>query len=174
MTSWKPALQTGRPQIPEYKSYQYLGGVAERFKAPVLKYDAQLTQHLETMKLKHASDLAMFSSIIEAGQNSIRTLIAINGGASVAMLAFLGHLATNSPNDIPRFAVSFAPFAIGTLLSGLVSGITYIGQSLYGAKYTKMGFAFNILAVALGFSAYASFAFGAYYSYLAFVSYSLN
>ncbi|MEQ8307853.1 MAG: hypothetical protein RIA09_14955 [Hoeflea sp.] len=135
------------------------------------EYEAALAQQLETIKLTHASDLEMFKSVIDAGQNSIRTMIAINGGASVAMLAFMGHLASNESNQVANFAASFAPFAVGTFLAGLVSGVTYLSQWLYGGNHTKWGFALNLASIALGAGAYACFAVGAYQSYNAFISY---
>src|SRR5690242_13053614 len=39
--------------------------------------------------MQHASSLEMFKSVIEAGLTALKNVMLINGGASVALLAFL-------------------------------------------------------------------------------------
>lgn len=47
------------------------------------------------------SSLEMFKSVIEAGQNSMRAAMLMHGGASVALLAFIGNLAAMRPQKPP-------------------------------------------------------------------------
>ncbi|QAZ47544.1 hypothetical protein [Mesorhizobium sp. Pch-S] len=140
--------------------------------AELERYKAELTQHVENIKLAHATDLEMFRSVITLGQNAIRSMTTINGGASVALLAFLGHLASIRSSSIPTFAGCLAPFVFGTLLAGLVSGGTYLSQWLYGydTPATKMaGLVANVVVILLGLASFAAFGVGAWWTYDAFV-----
>ena len=62
--------------------------------AELEKYKADLQLHIEKNKNYHASKLEMFRSVITSGQNAIRSSLLMNGGASIALLAFIG-LCTN-------------------------------------------------------------------------------
>jgi hypothetical protein len=65
---------------------------------------AQLQILVEAHKSSHASDLEMFKSVIQSGQNAIKTSFLMNGGASVAILAFIGKLTESNKANIPVFA----------------------------------------------------------------------
>lgn len=136
-------------------------------------YKAQLQQHTEAMKQAHTAQLEMFKSIIAAGQNAIRSMITINGGASIAMLAFIGHLARIGSTAIPTYAGCLAPFVIGTLLAGTVSGGTYLSQWLYGGESpasVRAGFYINLVVIALGIGSFTAFGLGGWWTYEAFLS----
>lgn len=88
---------------------------AEPTPLEVEQYKAVLAQNLQAMLQNHNSDLEMFKSVITAAQNATRAMTAINGGAAVAMLAFLGHLAAIRSPVIPAYAGCMVPFVIGTI-----------------------------------------------------------
>ncbi|EGG93317.1 hypothetical protein IMCC1989_1347 [gamma proteobacterium IMCC1989] len=139
------------------------------------KYKADLQLHIEQNKNYHASQLEMFRSVISSGQNAIRSSFLLNGGASVALLAFIGHLATTKPESVLLFASALMPFVLGVLSMTITSGLTYLGQWLYdnvGVKSQKWGFRVNIACILLGISSYAFFMWGmcrAYYAFINFV-----
>ncbi|MHC2298165.1 hypothetical protein [Rhizobium mongolense] len=143
---------------------------AEPSMAELERYKADLSSHLEAAKHNYNGEIEMFKSVIMAGQNAIRTIVGINGGASVAMLAFIGHLAVNKSPFVATYASCLLPFAIGTLLGGLVSGGTYLTQWLYagGPKAKKAGFVANVVAILAGIGAFSSFGIGAWWTYEAF------
>lgn len=74
-------------------------------------------------------------STVSFGLEAIRTAALVNGGAAIAMMAFLG--ATFSSESASANAVRlslFVPafiFAIGAVLSGLASGLAYLAQRFF-------------------------------------------
>jgi len=126
-------------------------------------YKHQLQLHVERTKDASASRLEMFKSVIASGQNAIRTSFLMNGGASVALLAFIGHLAAVRPANVPLFADVLFPFVLGVLAMTMVSGFTYLSQWLYSesnrAQYVA-GMTLNVLCILLGLGSYGCFIVG--------------
>jgi hypothetical protein len=79
------------------------------------KYNAELELWIEQNKNAHASSLEMFRSVITAGQSAIRSSFLLNGGAAVALLAFISHLTDKQPHKVAVFADSLIPFVVGVL-----------------------------------------------------------
>ena len=105
----------------------------------------------------------MFRAVITAGQNAIKTSFLLNGGAAVALLAFIAHMADVKPETVPVFASCMVPFTIGVLIIAVTSGLTYITQWLYqrtSLAGRKAGFWVNILCVVSGIASYLLFAWG--------------
>jgi hypothetical protein len=77
--------------------------------------------------------LEMFRAGTTTGTETIKAAILINGGAAVAVLAFIGHLvAIHAPSAaVMNFAWPLALFVIGVLASALASGITYVVHWCY-------------------------------------------
>lgn len=138
------------------------------------KYKADLQLHIEQNKNYHASQLEMFKSVITSGQNAMRSSFLMNGGAAVALLAFIGHLAAIKPASVPLFASVLMPFVFGVLAMTMTSGFTYLSQWLYDSaseKAQEWGFNINILCIALGISSYGLFMWGMYRAYFAFTQF---
>jgi hypothetical protein len=89
---------------------------------------------VEEHKNIHAHGVEMFRSVIQAGQNALRSAFLMNGGASVALLAFVGHLSSVAPKKVPMLAPSLATFVGGVLVAALASGVTYLSQWFYAGK----------------------------------------
>ncbi|KZZ30084.1 hypothetical protein A3754_21730, partial [Alcanivorax sp. HI0083] len=87
---------------------------------------AQLQANVEDRKAQQSSALEMFRSVITAGQNAIKTSLLMNGGATIALLAFLGKLTTENPGKLSVFSGSLMIFTFGVFVIGLVSGLTYL------------------------------------------------
>lgn len=138
------------------------------------RYRADLQNWVETNKHQHAQRLEMFRSVITAGQGAIKSSFLLNGGAAVAVLAFIGHLAQFNAPKVPVFAACLLPFAYGVLAIAVTSGFSYLSQWLYaspGEKARKAGFVFNMICIALGIASYALFTWGLISTYCAFVAY---
>lgn len=138
------------------------------------KYKADLQLHIEQNKNYHASQLEMFRSVITSGQNAIRTSFLMNGGASVAILAFIGHLAGIKPEQVTSFANVLLPFVIGVLAMTITSGFTYLSQWSYdspNSKTQKWGFSLNVACIVLGISSYLFFIWGMCRAYTAFLQF---
>jgi hypothetical protein len=138
---------------------------------------AKGSHELEVWKLhaslQHASDLEMFKSVIAAGQAAMRAVMTINGGAAVALLAFLGNVVTRDATGGPRFSVpcirtAMATFVFGVGFAGAAMGATYFVQELGARKLAVGAERANYLAIALGAASLVAFFRGALWSYWAF------
>ena len=139
------------------------------------QYKADLQNWIESNKHNHEGKLEMFSSVITYGQSAIKSSFLLNGGASVALLAFIGHLAQFKAVKVPEFGACLLPFAFGVLAIAVTSGFAYLTQWLYASTQPlarKVGFAFNLLCIALTFSTYGFFAWGLFATYRLFVTYT--
>ncbi len=142
--------------------------------AELEKYKTDLQLHIEQNKNHHASQLEMFKSVIASGQNAIRSSFLMNGGASVALLAFIGHLTSIKPEYIGMFAGALMPFVLGVLAMTLTSGFTYLSQWLYdnpSDKAQDWGYTLNVACIALGISSYGFFIWGMWRAYVAFTQF---
>lgn len=142
--------------------------------AELARYEADLQLWIEQAKSAHESSLEMFRSVITAGQSAIRSAFLLNGGASVALLAFVSHLAETQPSKVMLFANSLLPFVIGVLAITMTSGFTYLSQWFYAGdtpSKVKAGFVLNLLAILLGLSSYGFFVWGMCRAYQGFASF---
>ena len=136
----------------------------------VLKARLQLS--LEEYKYNLSASLEMFKSIIQSGQNAIKTMLLLNGGAAIALLAFIGKLSDNNSSAIPDFAYSITAFVIGALVIGVTSCLTYLSQIALDSNvkwHKKSGTTLQATCVALGLTSICAFAFGTYKTYQAFL-----
>jgi hypothetical protein len=114
----------------------------------------------------HQTNLEMFKSVIEAGLNAIKSSMLLNGGASIAMLAFIGNLAETRPNSIAILAPTLIPFALGTFCTVLTSSGRYLSQALYADEQTKWGDRFRNFCIGLSLMAHLLFLVGVIHVYL--------
>lgn len=131
--------------------------------ADIEYYKAKLQLWVEAEKRNHNADIEMFRSVIESGQNAVKSSFLLNGGAAVAMLAFIGKLTEEQHTKIPGFANTLVFFVIGVFLIAFASGVTYLSQWFYAASEEwkqKVGFALNMFSIILGLSSYGSFLWG--------------
>lgn len=138
------------------------------------RYKADLQNWVEMNKHQHEQRLEMFRSVITAGRGAIKSSFLLNGGAAVAVLAFIGHLAQFNAPKVPVFASCLLPFAYGVLAIAITSGFTYLSQWLFASpsdKARKVGFVFNVICIVLGTASYALFTWGLISTYCAFVAY---
>lgn len=138
------------------------------------RYKAKFQIWVNENKSRHAGEIEMFRSVITAGQGAIKSSFLLNGGASFAMLAFIGHLAQFNTPMVPVFAKCLILFAFGVLAVAVTSGSTYLSQWFYGQSLgwtKKTGFLLNILCIVLGIVSYGMFTWGMFKSYFAFIEY---
>jgi len=138
------------------------------------KYKAELQLWIKQNEATQASELEMFRSVILAGQNALKTAFMMNGGATVALLAFLGKLSDQHQDKIAVFSSSLVVFVIGVVAITMASGSTYLSQWFYAGSELwkrKIGFCLNILAIALGLASYGFFIWGTVRAYKAFMGF---
>ncbi len=81
------------------------------------QYRQDLARHTE---MKHASDLKMFESVIQFGLGAIKSSMLLNGGAAVAMLAFVSNLANTDVARASHYASTIVRFAFGALMATML------------------------------------------------------
>ena len=149
---------------------------------------------IEQARLQHASNLAwyearaassreLFKSVIAMAKLTVKSLILINGGAAVALLAFIGHLATaksaeTSPPAINTFANPLLWFVIGVGTAAFFAGFVAAAQKLYAQemdakeewKQTWKSWAngFVVISIIFGVCSLSAFAVGSWFAYCAF------
>lgn len=169
---------SGETHIESSKLIKYLKKVTETPSQDlppdhIERLKAQLQILVEAHKGNHASDLEMFKSVIQSGQTAVKTAFLMNGGASVAILAFIGKLTESNKQNIPDFAWTLTLFVTGVFLISVTSGLTYLSQWLYAdesARKQKAGFVLNISAIIIGLGSYGMFIWGMKAAYRAFMS----
>ena len=159
-------------------SNQLIGETSVPFEASLEEYKAKLQKWNEDHKSHNAQSLELIRAAISSGQNALRTSFLMNGGASVAILAFIGHLAAVDSTRIPDFAQSLTWFVSGVFAIGAASGATYASQWLFSdwdnGKWTRRwGNFFNLLAVSLGLISYGLFIKGMISSYEVLSNYNM-
>lgn len=133
------------------------------------------TANIEIMKMDHAANLEVFRSVITVGANAAKAFMIINGGAAIALLAFLGNIwnKESTPTAAASISDSLLLFCVGVLCSGICSGFTYLAQFCYASSdlkthsgWDKAGLFSNVIAVLSGVASLTLFAIGAYVTYV--------
>ena len=109
-----------------------------------------------SMEARNTTALELLKSVITTATVAIRSLILINGGAAVALLTFIGHLATTENHGaasienhgqaidagaaIHAFACPLACFVAGVLAAALFAAFVAAGQKLYAEEFNQRTF----------------------------------
>ena len=83
---------------------------------------------IEKWKTEYHSDLVTYQQVNMQGQGALKASLLINGGASVALLAFIG-TAIGKPMEnslLLTLSLSMLLFIIATFLSAMACGATYL------------------------------------------------
>ena len=114
----------------------------------------------------------LFKATVGAGQSAMKAAMAINGGGAVALLAFIGHLATSpsSGNLVAKFATPLWIFSLGVLVSTIAIGANYFGQAFFTlAQRSSIGWhlnfahGINFVVIILVMMSYCFFGYSIYY-----------
>lgn len=134
-----------------------------------------LTLRESRHKAELETDLEVFRSVFTYGQAALRTTITINGGAAIAVLAFLARY-VGSPSiqvDISQFLLSLLIFGLGVFIGSFTTGFTYLAQYCFAHQHDKFGTTFQVVSIFLGIFAIFCFGGGVWYAYSGFLP-SLN
>ena len=148
------------------------------------KFQGKIAEYESTWE----TNLEGFRASIQAGQAALKSAILINGGASVAILAFIGNLATseNSKALIPILSCSLAYFVFGTLVAAMASGGAYLSQAAYSKvnqeeetaeateRWEKRGKVFQYTTIIFVIVSYILFGLGALLTYKTFLNISIG
>ncbi len=129
-------------------------------------------EKIEEYKAKNTLGIEMFKSVFQAGQSAIKYSFFLTGGASVAMLAFISALFTNSKTlGIQHLANSLASFSGGTFLVAIAACTTYLAQRRHSNERSqgKVGNRINNIVIFLVVVSYVLFFWGMYVAYEFFI-----
>lgn len=104
------------------------------------QHEHELEDHKSDIQVKlsaistlNQSQSNMSTAILETAQTALKGSILINGGAAIAVLAFIGNVWSVGINESTRYsllsAVSF--FSYGALAGAVAGGLRYISQHIY-------------------------------------------
>ena len=102
------------------------------------QYEAQLS--LQRSQYEHQLTLSreMSQYEIKFALEALKAATLVCGGASVALLAFGGQLATReSPSELARVLPAIWFTSTGTCLAAMGFGVAYLSQLAFNAKYEK-------------------------------------
>ena len=141
------------------------------------KFRSDLAGSLAYQEHVHNWSLEGFRQIIALGQSTLKSMMLINGGAAVALLAFLGNLITRSgpSGSIVAFADSMRLFVIGVFLAAIAYATTYFSQLFYDGEkdwQRRTGLVFHVVTSLVGAASLALFLWGAHAAYYGFVAFA--
>jgi len=120
-------------------------------------YAAKNTTRIEYYKarIKRISD--GFHAVITIGQGALKSGALINGGACVAILAFIGNILTKDTSMISGLSTALLIFGFGVFLAAAASGSTYLAQVNYETKKIKKAVCINKVTIVIVILSYLSF-----------------
>jgi len=139
------------------------------------KFRSDLAGSLAYQEHVHSWNLESFKQVIALGQSTLKSIMLINGGAAVALLAFLGNLLSKSSSSVGLlpFAGSMRIFVMGVFLSAVAYALTYFSQLFYnGVKpwQQRTGLALHVLTSVAGAASLGVFLWGANCAYHGFAA----
>ena len=118
----------------------------------------------------HESKMETYRFMIASGQSAMKATVLINGGAAIALLAFIGHLvASAQASSIPELAVPLAGFVAAVLCGVMSIVLTYVTLSSYSADKVTRGNISNWFAVGFVVLSYVLFGLGSWLAYQGFL-----
>jgi len=149
----------------------------EKWKVEMERYKCEL----EKWKTDTHCSMVEYQQVNMQGQGAMKAALLINGGASVAMLAFIG-TAMNYGTDnllLLKLCFSMAMFIAGTLSVAVASGVAYLAVLADSSgneidQPDKKTFNWwpilNTIAIILVFIGYILFSAGSLNAYCAFIN----
>ena len=140
--------------------------------AKMAKWKADWEAKLAQYRVESAWQQEMFKSVIVASQVALKSAILINGGASVALLAFIGNLWSKGIGNSVMLSLSriMCIFVLGVFSGALACGSMYLTQYCYEREWMKRGHYFRYSCLFLVITCYVLFFIGLAFAYFTFAS----
>ncbi|MEX0802462.1 MAG: hypothetical protein WD688_03970 [Candidatus Binatia bacterium] len=170
--------EKGLSSIPVENLLAYLNELEKNPNHPAnqLMSAAELERYKTELAMWLTDRTELFRSVILAGQSALKSAILINGGAAVALLAFIGHVwKPDMSSPLKELAGPLVWFVAGVLLDAMAAGLTYVSQCFYAScgdsrgKLFTAGATFHVLTVLLVLASYGTFAYATCLVYSALV-----
>jgi hypothetical protein len=134
------------------------------------QYKAECDSNLEEYKLK-------FQATVQSGQAALKSAFLINGGAAVALLAFIGNVWTKTQANVNGLGFPLLLYVFGVLFPAVASGLTYLSQYQYGKsvkdddRFARSARKINCVGIGFVILSYFLFAIATFFAYRFFVTY---
>ena len=134
-------------------------------------FQAEHERNLAHYDAQQKHSVEMLRSVFAYGQAALKSSILINGGAAVALLAFIGKIWSEETGQAAVNALTSALvfFGFGVLAGAIGTGATYFSQLSYASSWIKTGVGFHILTILIVSAAYVLFGLGSYEAYESFL-----
>lgn len=141
----------------------------KKFESDLAVFRAEHERNLAHYEAQQQHSLEMFRSIMPFAHSALKSAILINGGAAVALLAFIGKIwgTTGAIHIANSITLSIAFFSFGVLASALASGTSYLTQYGYAVGWGKVKLLHGATVIII-VATYVLFGLGAYEAYSAF------
>lgn len=173
----------GQEAIAVENLIKYLGDLKKQVNKSVKTEKEKIEIDITLARLAHERNLAgynaqvqnnieMLRSVMMYGSEALKSAILINGGAAVALLAFIGNIWTRGivPTAVIPLTNALYYFTEGTVSAAVGVGLTYFTQYFYSIDKNKVGAVFHGLSIATVVLAYIFFYQGATSGHDAFLN----
>ena len=114
---------------------------------------------------QHDHQIELLKSVVSSGESVLKTLLLINGGATVAVLAFLGNVLTKEPPkgvvlEIPKFATGLSRFTAAVVCIGAAAVFRFLSIWFARNKPQRLEMPLALLALAGGVASLVLFVCG--------------
>jgi len=146
----------------------------------VASTDQERAHALEVWKTRVSMSAEMLKATVEAGQTALKSAILINGGAAVAMLAFVGNVVTKSdlrPGAplLSHIGAALIIFVFGAGCAGTSTAFRFLSQRCYEdalhvnekSLWKIWGDRAAIVSILLGVASFAAFFAGGWIAFRA-------
>lgn len=123
-------------------------------------------------RLQHQSNISieMLKSVIQSGQNAMKTALFINAGAAISMLTLISNLiGKNEKIYVNALSTPLLIFVLGVLFSACAYGTTYFTQAFYSNQKITKGNLSNAISIILTITSLTAFALASYYIYIVLI-----
>jgi len=137
------------------------------------RYNAENQSNIEKYKEDRAEWRELFKATVGHSQSAIKLQALVNGGAAVALLAFIGKIW--SPEFSGTVIAEFIPFALilyccGVGAAVITQSLTYISQHYFTYDADKVAKVIRFFAQCTALLSLVLFFVATYYAYLGFTN----
>ena len=146
----------------------------EKWRREMNEWRAKFEADQDKAKAENAIQLEIAKATCVAGQGALKTTIIMNGGASVALLAFIGNTWIHKGDGVAMLSIALFLFAIGVLSGCAATGVTYFAQSIATEENKDQWKVRNNWAVALWITSCCFFLAGLVFACIIFMIHTLG
>lgn len=146
----------------------------EKWRREMEKWRADWEAERDRAKADNTMQLELTKATCVAGQGALKTTIIMNGGASVALLAFIGNTWIHKGNGVASLSIALFLFAAGVLSGCAASGATYLAQSTGTEDMRNQWKTRNNWAIGLWLTSCCFFLAGLVFACVIFMTHTLS